>query len=78
MFQTFVLSFAPIILLIIQNSFSFYDTIKWKNDIITKENLVLECKLLSSVILTLQRERAQISLAVFLDARSGKVKILRY
>ena len=72
LFQTFILSFTPIILLIIQNSLSFYDTIKWKNDIIAKDNLVVECKLLSNVILTLQRERAQISLAVFLDAKSGK------
>ena len=62
----------PIILLIIQNSLTFYDTIKWKNDIIAKDNLVVECKLLSNVILALQRERAQISLAVFLDAKSGR------
>ena len=71
--QTFVLSFTPIILLIIQNSLKFYDTIGWKNDIISKDNLVGECKMLSNVILSLQRERAQISLAVFLDAKSGKV-----
>ena len=32
----------------------------------------MECKLLSNVILSLQRERAQVSLAVFLDSRSGK------
>ena len=70
--QTFVLSFTPIILLIIQNSLTFYDTIKWKNDIVAKDNLVVECKLLSNVILALQRERAQISLAVFLDAKSGR------
>ena len=70
--QTFVLSFTPIILLIIQNSLTFYDTIGWKADIISKDNLVGECKMLSNVILSLQRERAQISLAVFLDAKSGK------
>ena len=72
MLQTFVLSFMPIIILIIQNSLTFYDTIGWKNDIIAKDNLVVECKMLSNVILSLQRERAQISLAVFLDAKSGK------
>ena len=71
-FQTFVLSFVPIIILIIQNSLTFYDTIGWKNDIIAKDNLVGECKMLSNVILSLQRERAQISLAVFLDAKSGR------
>ena len=70
--QTFVLSFMPIIILIIQNSLTFYDTIGWKNDIIAKDILVGECKMLSNVILSLQRERAQISLAVFLDAKSGK------
>ena len=70
--QTFILSFAPIILLVCQNTFSFYETMKLKNNIISKDTLVMECKLLSNVILNLQRERAQVSLAVFLDSRSGK------
>ena len=37
-------------------SLSLYDPIKWKNDINAKDNLVVECKMLSNVILTLQRE----------------------
>ena len=45
---------------------------KLKKVIITKDIQVMECKILSNVILALQRERAQISLAVFLDSRSGK------
>ena len=39
---------------------------------IFKDMLVQECKLLSNVILALQTERAQVSLAVFLDSKSGK------
>ena len=41
-----------------------------------KDNLVGECKLLSNVILALQTERAQVSLAVFLDSKSGKTSNL--
>ena len=72
MMQTFVLSFAPIILLIIQNSSTFYDTIKWKNEIISKDKLVADAMDLSRFILALQKERAQVCLAVFLDKKSGR------
>ena len=34
--QTLFLSFTPIILLIVQNSLTFYDTVKWKQDILYK------------------------------------------
>ena len=71
--QTFFLSFTPIILLIVQNSFSFYDTIRWKQEIILKDQLVTEATRLSTFILNLQIERAQVCLAVFLDKKSGKM-----
>ena len=71
--QTLFLSFTPIILLIVQNSLTFYDTIKWKQDIVFKDNLVSESRVLSNFILNLQIERAQVCLAVFLDKKSGKV-----
>ena len=71
--QTLLLSFTPIILLIVQNSLTFYDTIKWKQDIVFKDNLVSESRVLSNFILNLQIERAQVCLAVFLDKKSGKV-----
>ena len=70
--QTIVLSFLPILLLIVQNSLSFHDMIKWKNEIIAKERLVNQATVLSRFVINLQLERAMICLAVFLDARSGK------
>ena len=59
-------------MLVIQNSATFYDTIKWKQDIIIKDSMVKDAIKLSDFILTLQRERAQVCLAVFLDKKSGK------
>ena len=70
--QTIVLSFLPILLLIVQNSLSFHDMIKWKNEIIAKEKLVNQATVLSQFIINLQLERAMVCLAVFLDVRSGK------
>ena len=70
--QTMVLSFLPIALLIVQNSFGFHGMIKWKNDIIEKDKLVNEATVLSRFIINLQLERAMVCLAVFLDVRSGK------
>ena len=70
--QTMVLSFLPIALLIVQNSFGFYGMVKWKTDIIEKDKLVHEATVLSRFIINLQLERAMVCLAVFLDARSGK------
>ena len=70
--QTIVLSFLPILLLIVQNSLSFHDMIKWKNEIISKEKLVNQATVLSQFIINLQLERAMVCLAVFLDVRSGK------
>ena len=67
-----VLSFLPIALLIVQNSFGFHGMIKWKNDIIEKDKLVNEATVLSKFIINLQLERAMVCLAVFLDVRSGK------
>ena len=95
LFQTILLSFTPIMLLIVQNrwkfctfliyihslikimpfslfSFAFSDMIKWKNDILHKDSLVTEATALSKFIICLQLERAKVSLAVFLDAKSGK------
>ena len=72
LFQTMVLSFLPIALLIFQNSFGFYGMVKWKTDIIEKDKLVHEATVLSRFIINLQLERAMVCLAVFLDARSGK------
>ena len=70
--QTMVLSFLPIALLIVQNSFGFHARIKWKNDIIEKDKLVGQATLLSRLVINLQLERAMVCLAVFLDVRSGK------
>ena len=70
--QTMVLSFLPIALLIVQNSFGFHARIKWKNDIIEKDKMVNEATVLSQFIINLQLERAMVCLAVFLDVRSGK------
>ena len=67
-----VLSFLPIALLIVQNSFGFHGLIKWKNDIIEKDKLVNDATVLSRFIISLQLERAMVCLAVFLDVRSGK------
>ena len=53
-------------------SFAFSDMIKWKNDILHKDSLVTEATALSKFIICLQLERAKVSLAVFLDAKSGK------
>ena len=72
LFQTILLSFTPIILLIVQNSIAFNDMLRWKNDIIHKDNLVSEATILSKFIIDLQLERAMVALTVFLDARSGK------
>ena len=72
LFQTILLSFTPIILLIVQNSIAFNDMLRWKNDIIHKDNLVSEATTLSKFIIDLQLERAMVALTVFLDARSGK------
>ena len=36
--QTILLSFTPIMLLIVQNSLAFHEMIKWKNDIMHKGN----------------------------------------
>ena len=54
-------------------SVAFMDMIKWKNDILHKDALVTEATALSRFIICLQLERAKVSLAVFLDAKSGKV-----
>ena len=70
--QTVVLSFLPILLLIVQNSLAFHERIKWKNDIFEKDKLVNEATVLSRFVINLQLERAMICLAVFLDVRSGK------
>ena len=67
-----VLSFLPIALLIVQNSFGFHGLIKWKNDIIEKDRLVNDATVLSRFIISFQLERAMVCLAVFLDVRSGK------
>ena len=72
LFQTVLLSFTPIMLLIVQNGIAFGDMIKMKNDIIHKDNLVSEATQLSNCIINLQLERAMVALAVFLDVRSGK------
>ena len=72
LFQTVLLSFTPIMLLIVQNGIAFGDMIKTKNDIIHKDNLVSEATMLSNCIINLQLERAMVALAVFLDVRSGK------
>ena len=72
LFQTIFLSFTPIILLIVQNSVAFSDMMKWKTDIMHKDNLVSEATVLSKFIIDLQLERAMVALAVFLDVRSGK------
>ena len=70
--QTLILSFTPILILIVQNSVSFAETMKLKNEIILKDRLVTEATNLSKFIINLQMERAKVSLAVFMDARSGK------
>ncbi len=70
--QTIILSFTPIMLLIIQNTVTFSDMIKWKNEIIYKDNLVKEAGKLARFIINLQLERSGVSLALFLDKRSGK------
>ena len=70
--QTVILSFTPIFLLIVQNSVGFAEMMKWKNDIILKDKLVTQATGLSKFLINLQNERAKVSLAVFLDARSGK------
>ena len=72
LFQTILLSFTPILLLIIQNSIAFHDMVKMKNDILRKDNLVREATFMSKFVINLQLERAMVSLAVFLDMRSGK------
>ena len=69
--QTILLSFTPILLLIVQNSVAFHGMIKWKNEIIHKDKLVTEAVQLSQFIINLQFERAKVCLAVFLDVRSG-------
>ena len=72
LFQTVLLSFTPIMLLIIQNSVAFSEMIRWKNEILRKDYLVSEATSLSNFIISLQLERAMVALAVFLDVRSGK------
>ena len=72
LFQTVLLSFTPIMLLIIQNSVAFSEMIRWKNEILRKDFLVGEATRLSNFIIALQLERAMVALAVFLDVRSGK------
>ena len=69
--QTICLSFSPIILLIIQNSYTFNDMIKWKNEILQKDAQVTEARRLSQFIINLQLERAKICLAVFIDKKIG-------
>lgn len=71
LFQTIILSFSPILLLIIQNTVSFSDMIKWKNEIINKDFLVTEATELSRFILDLQQERSVVCLAVFMSKRSS-------
>ena len=71
--QTIILSFTPIILLIVQNTLSFNDMIQKKNDIVFKDGLVTEATNLSRFIINLQIERAKVSKSVFMDARSGKI-----
>ena len=61
-----------IIISVLNFSFAFSDMIKWKNDIMHKDALVTEATALSQFIICLQLERAKVSLAVFLDAKSGK------
>ena len=73
LFQTILLSFTPIFLLIVQNSIAFSEMIKWKNEILHKDRLVSEATLLSKFIINLQLERAMVSLSVFLDVRTGKI-----
>ena len=58
--QTICLSFSPIILLIIQNSFTFNDMMNWKNEIITKDLQVREARRLSNFIINLQLERQSV------------------
>ena len=70
--QTIVLSFLPILLLIVQNSLGFHERIKWKNEIFEKDKLVNQATVLSRFVINLQLERAMVCLAVFLDVRSGK------
>ena len=70
--QTVVLSFLPILLLIVQNSLGFHERIKWKNEIFEKDKLVNQATVLSRFVINLQLERAMVCLAVFLDVRSGK------
>lgn len=72
LFQTIFLSFSPILLLIIQNTVSFSDMIKWKNEIINKDFLVTEATELSRFIIDLQQERSVVCLAVFMGKRSSK------
>ena len=69
--QTICLSFSPIILLIVQNSFTFNDMMVWKNEILLKDTLVTEARYLSNFIINLQLERSKICLAVFLDKKTG-------
>ena len=58
--QTLVLSFLPILLLIVQNSLAFHDRIKWKNEIFEKDKLVNQATILSRFIISLQLERAMV------------------
>ena len=57
--QTILLSFTPILLLIVQNSVAFHGMIKWKNEIIHKDKLVTEAVQLSQFIINLQFDRGK-------------------
>jgi hypothetical protein len=70
--QTVIMSFTPVLLLIIQNTISFTDMIKYKQEIISKDSMVTDATYLSRFILSLQHERSGVALALFLDKRSGK------
>jgi len=70
--QTIILSFTPITILLIQNGTAFYDLMQEKDAITHKNELVMDAMGLSRFSMALQWERAAVSLAVFLDARSGQ------
>jgi len=72
MIQTIILSFTPIVILLVQNGSSFYDLMIEKEEILHKNGLVVESMGLSRFIMALQWERAAVSLSVFLDRKSGK------
>ena len=72
LFQTIFLSFTPILILLIQNSFMFNEMLARKNMVLEKDYNINEVRDLANLVIAMQKERVEVAFSLYMSQETGE------